>query len=345
MSDVTRLIFPQIDDVILERKIEDNELVEPKFYIPIIPTILLNGIDGIGNGWSTKIPSFNPLDLINATIETLKTFSNKSPKISSFKYLPWYRNWNGKVFNYLNQWEFVGIVEKVQEDEFIISEIPIDMSIDNLRSNMNGLIQSKILKDYIDMESREKNKKSYSLDTLRFKLKFYPDKVKDENDVISLLKLSSSISKNNLVAFTPTDKIRKYENITSIFAEWFIVRFNHYIKRKNYILENMKKDLLILENKFRFIKDNIDNQNKYFDGKKSKDILKSQLNDEKYDLIDDSFDYLLKLPMYSMTKDKIDKLTVEIINKKKEIESYQNTSIKKIWYDELLKLKKFIIQE
>lgn len=344
LSDISRLIFPQIDDVLLTRKMEDNELVEPKFYIPIIPSILMNGIVGIGNGWSTTIPAFNPVELIDETEKAIKNFNPKSPSFSSLTILPWYRNWKGRVVEYIDQWEFVGNVNKISENVYEVTEIPIDMSIDKLRERMNELISEKILENYIDLDSRKKNKKNISLDTIDFQLIFTPGKVKSVNDVISLLKLSSSISKNNLVAFDQNEKIVKYEKITNIFAIWFMTRYNCYIRRKKFIKDSLEKDLKILNNKYRFVKKSVDEPGTYFDGKKTKDIVSNQLEIEKYDKIDDSFEYLLKLPMYSMTSDNLSKLAREIENLKIEIDKLSKTSVKIIWINELEILRKYILE-
>lgn len=61
---VTRLLFPEADDHSLEYKEDDGHMVEPTFYVPIIPMVLVNGAEGIGTGWSTFVPNYNPRDLI-----------------------------------------------------------------------------------------------------------------------------------------------------------------------------------------------------------------------------------------------------------------------------------------
>jgi DNA topoisomerase-2 len=64
MHKLTRHIFPEPDDHILNYLEDDGHMVEPEFYIPIIPMILVNGAEGIGTGWSTNVPNYNPRDLI-----------------------------------------------------------------------------------------------------------------------------------------------------------------------------------------------------------------------------------------------------------------------------------------
>ena len=64
MSQLTRLIFHPHDDLLLNHLMENNQKIEPEYYVPIIPMILVNGADGIGTGWRTKIPKYNPRDLV-----------------------------------------------------------------------------------------------------------------------------------------------------------------------------------------------------------------------------------------------------------------------------------------
>ena len=56
LSPVTRTIFPEADDPVLEYLVEEGQSIEPNYYLPIIPMVLVNGAEGIGTGWSTFIP-------------------------------------------------------------------------------------------------------------------------------------------------------------------------------------------------------------------------------------------------------------------------------------------------
>jgi len=61
---LARMIFNPADDPLLNQQKDDNTLIEPEFYIPVLPMVLVNGAKGIGTGWSTLIPSFNPMDIV-----------------------------------------------------------------------------------------------------------------------------------------------------------------------------------------------------------------------------------------------------------------------------------------
>lgn len=63
-SPLARLLFPAIDDNLLKHNFDDNQRVEPEWYIPIIPTLLINGAEGIGTGWASKIPNYDIREVI-----------------------------------------------------------------------------------------------------------------------------------------------------------------------------------------------------------------------------------------------------------------------------------------
>ena len=65
LSKITRLIFIEDDDLLCHYLVDEGQSIEPEFYLPIIPMVLVNGAEGIGTGYSTKIPNYNPVDITN----------------------------------------------------------------------------------------------------------------------------------------------------------------------------------------------------------------------------------------------------------------------------------------
>ena len=64
LSPLARHLFPAYDDVILNSLYEDNQRIEPEWYCPIIPLVLVNGTEGIGTGYSTSVPNYNPREIV-----------------------------------------------------------------------------------------------------------------------------------------------------------------------------------------------------------------------------------------------------------------------------------------
>lgn len=90
LNSLTRVVFNEKDDQILDYIEEEGMSIEPKYYVPIIPMILVNGAEGIGTGWSTFVPQFNPLDIIE-NIEA--KLSNRTFEFKRMN--PWYRGFKG----------------------------------------------------------------------------------------------------------------------------------------------------------------------------------------------------------------------------------------------------------
>ena len=91
LSNITRKLFPAVDDPILKYLNDDGLMVEPIFYAPIIPMILVNGAKGIGTGFSTDIMPYNPTDII----EYLRAKLNGTQPNTEF--VPYYEGFEGTV--------------------------------------------------------------------------------------------------------------------------------------------------------------------------------------------------------------------------------------------------------
>lgn len=330
IGDFTRQIYPKIDETLLSIRSEDNVKVEPYYYVPIIPVILINGCQGIGTGWSTSIPQFNPTELIGLTSEWLSSLAKGKKIERHFDLAPWYRNYKGKIYidSEKHNWVFVGNVEKVGVCKYRVDEIPIGMSIQNFRDILNSLIEKKIVKDY----TNKNELKNDVPDSFNFIITF----TLEPTNLVELLSLKTTISQRNLVAYDRRNRIRHFDTVEALFKEWFETRLSFYAKRKKLLISNLENDIKFNENKLRFLQ-SVDG---YDLNHKNKEQMNELLEHEKYDKFDSSFSYLLSIPIYAMTKDKIEKLKKKIADLKVELERIKSSSIYKLWNDDLLEFMK-----
>ncbi len=84
LSAITRAIFHRDDDKILEYLDDDGIAVEPRFYLPVLPMVLVNGVEGMGTGWSTNVPCHNARDIV----DNIKRLLRKEPPVEMH---PWYQ--------------------------------------------------------------------------------------------------------------------------------------------------------------------------------------------------------------------------------------------------------------
>ncbi|KAJ1898352.1 DNA topoisomerase 2, partial [Coemansia sp. IMI 209127] len=147
LSKITRAIFHKGDDALLETLYDDGKPVEPRWYIPVIPAVLVNGADGIGTGWSTNIPNYNPSDII----ANIRRLMNKEPVVPM---TPWYRGFRGGIeIESAGKYRTCGLIEKVSDTELYISELPIRTWTDTYKAMLNKWMSNAeksgaLIKDY-----------------------------------------------------------------------------------------------------------------------------------------------------------------------------------------------------
>lgn len=120
LNPLTRLVFPAADDPQLDHVEEDGLKVEPQFYVPIIPMLLVNGSQGIGTGWSTSIPPHDVRAVLQHTRELVVGQNPKSllsPQVKGFKG-EIIRNADGNFFSH-------GVIQKLSRTTLEITELPL----------------------------------------------------------------------------------------------------------------------------------------------------------------------------------------------------------------------------
>ncbi len=314
-------MFNNYDSEIIEYNYEDSLQIEPKFYVPILPMILINGASGIGTGWSCDFPCFNPSDII----DRIRKLLNNQP---IEELTPWYRGFKGKIFKIAkNKWISRGIYKKNGKN-VKVSEVPINMWYEVFKENLKKLEQDSVL-TYSDKPGNDGK-----YDYIDFDITF--EKEVSDDDIIKLLHLDTPINATNLVGFDKNNIIRKYENVEQIINDFFEYRLELYSKRRLYILDNINKKIEYLSEKARFV--NLIINEELVINKKKKDDLYNELTQLKFTIIED----LLNMKIYSLTREKIDEINNEIQKLKNEYTELLNKSPKDLWLEELNIIEKYL---
>lgn len=330
LDELTRLIFRPEDDCLLERNIDDGDEVEPKYYVPIIPMILVNGCStGIGTGWSSSIPCYNPLELIECIYIWLKNntiYEDEEETISILPELtPWYRGFQGDIERNGTKYTTYGKITNINNNKISIDELPIGVWTDKFKETLEEYVENKMIK----------NIKNYSTPK---KVKFILTESKDGFKCnLNNLKLYSHLHTSNMVLFTEEEQLHKFNSVDEIIDMFCKVRYKFYIKRKQYILKHLKYYLTVLQNKARFLRSVINKELVIFE--KDEKIIIEEMVLMEYIKINDSFDYLLKLPVRSFTLQNIENLNSEILKIENKILNIQNTTEKKMWKNDLKELE------
>ncbi|KAG9295754.1 hypothetical protein G9A89_008982 [Geosiphon pyriformis] len=356
-----RRVFIPEDDNLLTYLTDDGLSIEPEWYIPILPMVLVNGSEGIGTGWRSSIPNYNPRDMIQ-NIRRLMTGREVE------KMHPWYRGFKGDIESIDEErYKISGNIRKVDYNTIEITELPIRVWTQNYKETLESWVTggdkvSSWIKDYKDNSGHA---------TVSFLITLTDENMKqaEAEGLEHKFKTSTSISTSNMVCFDAQGRLRKYASPEAILCEFYELRLRYYHERKKYLIAALTEEWKRLNNKSRFVRMLI-NEELQIKNKKNaivvslleenrfekfyKKSVRKRLNasendndndneDEDEDVKDNEgitpneggYEYLLSMPINSMTYEKahkLDKERDEAAAKRAELEA---RSAKDLWNEDL----------
>ena len=356
LNPLARKLFSSMDDPLLNYLYDDNLKIEPEYYVPIIPTVLVNGAEGIGTGWSTKIPNYNPREIVDNIRRMMRGQEIKTMK-------PWFKGFTGTI-EQLDTQRFVinGEAAILSSKSFEITELPIRVWTQTYKESvleplLNGTEKNpSFITDY----------KEYHTDTtVKFIVTLSEDNLQKSLDsgIHKTFKIQSSLSTTSMVLFDHNGCLKRYETPEDIVREFYPVRLEYYGKRKAYYEGILEAEALKLENQARFIvekndrilvmenvkrkdfisqliKRNYDsdpvkvwkkkNAEKQDDSSSSEDEDWDGDSDKKFD-----FDYLIDMSMRSMLREKVEELIKQRDQKRSELQKLRLSTPEDLWDNDL----------
>jgi DNA topoisomerase-2 len=365
LNRLTRLIFRQEDDAVLSYINDDGQMVEPVYYAPAIPMILVNGSKGIGTGFSTDVIPHNPLQIIAYIRAMLMEASvGDRPTIE-----PYFKGFKGTIKNIsssesLPKYLIKGTYEIVADRKVRITELPIGTWTDDYKEFLEKLMEvpaasdkdkdkgkgdktassTPVLKEYSDM----------STDTvIDITVTFhpsYPHTPKDlqaaivdadagTNKLEKLLGLFTTQSTTNMNLFDAREKLRKYSTIYDIIEEYYTERLALYAKRKAAMLAQLANELRVLSNRAKYIQEILDDKLEL--RRQTKEAIFAKMTAHGYEHIDGDteFKYLLKMPMDSVSDENVKHLLSERDTKRTQHKQLTETTIQMLWCRDLDELE------
>lgn len=363
LGPLTRLIFNPKDDPLLSYINDDGQKVEPQWYCPILPMVLINGAEGIGTGWSTKIPNYSPRDIVN----NLKRIINKEEPTTM---KPFYKNFRGAI-EQVDEIKVVtsGEVSIIDDNTVEITELPISIWTQYFKEN--------VLEHYLHGD--EKNAKTqlitdykeYHTDvTVRFVVKMDDRQFKEAQSqgFHKYFKLQKPLSLNSMVLFDHLGCLKRYDSALEILKEFHQVRLEYYNRRKAYMEGTLQAESLKLDNIARFIIEKIEGSIKVENIKKAEviKVLKSRKydadpvakwkkkiakddgyegdnveqhedddNDENQSSDKHDYDYLLSMPIWNLTMEKKDEILKQQKAKGDELKALRAKTPENLWLEDL----------
>jgi DNA topoisomerase II len=324
LSEITNFIFMNEDSPLLHYLNEENVNIEPEVYYPIIPMILVNGTCGIGTGYSTYIPCYNPLEIID-------NIQNKLMGHTFSFMIPYYNGFKGSIIQIDNKCLIKGVYSFENKNQIVITEIPFDCSIQKYKEFLEKQLENG-LDSYLSYCTE--NTIHYILTFSKNKYEEYklnPEKFEKEYN------LETKLSLTNMVCYNTNNKIQKYDNVLDILDEYFYVRLNKYYERKDYLLKKIQEKLILLKSKKDFIQYVIDDKIIIF--KQKIHYIEEQIQKYNIPKLFGDYKYLTELKWNIFTEENVVDLDMNINKFENELIILEKTSPEELWYNDLENLK------
>jgi DNA topoisomerase-2 len=315
-------IFNEHDFPLLEYLNDDGQEIEPKFYVPTLPMILINGTCGIGTGFSTDVPCFNPDDIKERLLKLVDDEDSDIPEMT-----PWYKGFTGQIKKVEeNKWTTHGTYT-VKANVITITELPIGTWTNDYKIFLDKLETDGVIYSYINNSTES---------SVNFELKCPLEIVIEwtQNcEIEKKLKLISHLSAKNMYVFNEKNEIVKMESPEEIIYHFWRIRNEYYIKRKNFLEEKLKNELDLVSNKLRFVNDIIEDKIVVF--KKKISVIEEQLKNNGYSLINNTYSYLTDMKIHSFSEETLETLNSKKSKITKEYTKVQNMKLKDFWLEDI----------
>jgi DNA topoisomerase-2 len=308
----TRSLFMGVDDPIVPCQMEEGQPIEPAYYAPILPMVLVNGVSGsIGTGWSCSIPNYNPLDCIQWIRCWLTNTS--VPELT-----PWYRGFKGTIRRLSpTQWETSGVLEPIRGG-VRITELPIGMSVDAFKAKLDTLLETKKI-------GRVQN---YCTPTT---IHFNVLRIQGPG-TLEWFGLTSKLSTSNMVVFLSDGRLVSLNTIDECMQLYCTHRLELYGRRTEYELGQLRDKRFWLDQQRTFLQAILSNE-------LSLDQSESQWNEylkqKKFKVKNGSYTYLTHLPLHQLTQTQRDRLDRERTQLTRQIRVLEKSTPHSRWMNDL----------
>ena len=352
LESITDKIYRKEDAGILKHLDDDGMMVEPEHYLPVLPMLLVNGCVGIGTGFSTDIPPYNPTDLLRVLRDRLMG------RLSNLQYAglkPWWQGFKGDVASGGDGcWITRGKYTVTSESKTItITELPVGVWTKDYKTFLDEMCTVDKTKDsgksmeYAFGNDGQPLLKSfddlYTDEEVKFVLYFDQDGFEelksDLADFEKRFRLSSSWRTTNMVAFDTESKITRYGSVGAILEAYYVPRLAAYEQRRLKEIERLEADAIEADAKARFIravlKGNIDLRGstdaEIVEG--MKDLELPALSKGTAEI--DGWDYLLRLRMDRVKASAVTDAETAVAAAEEAVASLKGTTASQMWLADL----------
>lgn len=323
MNPILKQLFVKDDFVNLMHQSFEGSKIEPRFYVPVLPMIAVNGSEGVSIGYAQKILPRNPREIhkwVRQKAEGKRVAADLKPY------------WKGMKCTVEKgetdvQWLIKGSFTRKTKHRILITSIPVGYTLKQYQAVLDKLVEDKVIKDYEDLSDNDE-----------FEFEIQVDRVfsgKTDEWILNKLKLIKKVSEN-YTCIDESNKIRIFESLKDLLDTWYDKRIAYNDLRKQYILKKMQDDMDYADAKAMFIKGVVEGKIE-LRNKSEAEVIKQA---EAYStVLHGKVEKFLGMPMRSLTKEEIAKLKRRSAELKKEIAEYSKLTFEDILVADLSALK------
>lgn len=321
--------FKPEDQPILIRQYFEGTEIEPQFYLPSFPVILINGSEGISSGFAQKILP-RSFESIREYMAKLLRGDTISPEFEESTFTPSFNGFRGTVQKLDRcQWQISGTFERTKVNQVKVTEVPVGYSLKTYLQVLNKLEDDKKITSFVDKSDN---------DQFEFLVNFPPRTLSRMSDpeVIDLLKLTKVVTEN-FTCLDENNKIIVFNDAKELFEYYWKFKLENLDRRKHSQVENLARELTLLESRLTFVKA-VQGGELELNNRKKTDILKDI---DALDVFKDGnnntrYDYLLRMPMYSLSAEKVKELEQAIKLTTKNLRDLKKKSLQELWLGDIL---------
>ena len=321
------IIKKEDEDILAKQYFEGNE-IEPKFYLPSLPMLLINGSTGVATGFKQKVLPRDPKEI------TKYLKARLSGKITKKKFtnVPYFKGFNGYVTagEKDGQWKICGTFTRTNSTTVEITEIPVGIELQTYIKILDKLKESNKIISYKDMSNKN---------IFKFTVKFSRANLAklDDDQLLDALKLI----KTETETYTAVDEnlnVRTFKSVHEIIEYYIEVKLKYLKKRKDSLIEKYTKEIALDSSKHLFIK-MIVTDKLIINKRKTESIIKDLDKVDKIIKRDDSYNYLLNMSIQSLTKEYMDKLSSLVKTKKEKLKEIKASELENLWLEDISNIK------
>lgn len=309
------------DNNLLPDRYQEGVKIEPQFYLPIVPTILLNVIQGIAVGFSSNIINRNPIEVCEAV-----KLAIKGEDLTDLKLTPYYKGLQGEWRLVNGQFEHHGFMSVIDDTTVHITAIPANQTFDSYENHLNSLIECDYIESWTDYTKKDK---------ILYVLKFNKAKLANELAKDSLyyrLQMYTRMPKENITVIDFDGKVKRYWNIGELVTNFVNWRLTYYELRRQKLISDLQADIKWYEAVSAFI-ELVINETIVLH-KMTTAVVKSIL--DEHDITHE----VLKIAISKLTKDEQKSLADKIKAAKKSLKELVKANVKEWFYNDVDALQK-----